>query len=593
MKARHAMRFGAEVGAGGVRFAVWAPGARYANLHLGETTLPMESHVGGFFVNTVAAARAGARYGYSFDHSRLRVPDPASRYNPEDVHAPSEVVDPEAYEWTDDHWRGRPFAGAVIYELHVGTFTAAGTFAAAAQRLGYLSELGVTAIELMPVADTPGRCNWGYDGVLPFAPEHAYGRPEDLKRFVESAHGHGLMVLLDVVYNHFGPDGNYLHLYAPQFFTARHKTPWGNAINFDDAYSGVVRRFFIDNALYWLSEYRFDGLRLDAVHAIADDSDPDFLTELATSVAAAVPERMVHLILENDANAARYLARGADGRPRHYTAQWNDDFHHALLVLLTGDVHGHYRDYDRPAEQLLRCLLEGFAYQGEHSRYRKRPRGERSHDLPPDAFVNFLQNHDQIGNRPDGKRLWMLLDGPRITAAETLLLLLPAPILLFMGDEFHAPNRFPFFCDFTGELGSAIREGRRKDFAALFDMRDALPDPNDPCERQAAVLDWEALAQPPHRAAYERYARLLGVRRTRLQPLLPAARAAGALHGDRLLTATWPLAGGARLQLVANLAPRSAAAPARPAGVLLAATHEAASAHAAWPPWLVGWFLET
>ena len=271
------MPFGAELAERGVRFAIWAPGAADARLHLDGHVLPMERGEDGFFVRVEESARAGSRYAYSFDGRDLLVPDPASRFNPEDVHAPSEVVDPNAFDWTDEQWHGRPWREAVIYELHVGTFTPEGTYAAARARLDYLAELGVTAIELMPLADTPGTRNWGYDGVLPFAPEHGYGRPEELKRFVQAAHACGLMVLLDVVYNHFGPEGNYLALYAPQFFTDRHHTPWGGALNFDDDSSEIVRRFFIHNALYWLEEYHFDGLRLDAVHAIADDSNPSFL----------------------------------------------------------------------------------------------------------------------------------------------------------------------------------------------------------------------------------------------------------------------------------------------------------------------------
>ncbi len=274
----------------------------------------MERGADGFFVRIDESARAGSRYAFSFDGRDLLVPDPASRFNPEDVHAPSEVVDPDAFDWADDRWRGRPWREAVIYELHVGTFTPEGTYAAARARLDYLAELGITAIELMPLADTPGARNWGYDGVLQFAPEHGYGRPEELKRFVQAAHARGLMVLLDVVYNHFGPEGNYLSLYAPQFFTDRHHTPWGSGINFDDDASEIVRRFFIHNALYWLEEYHFDGLRLDAVHAIADDSDPSFLDELAARVRSRDLGRAVHLVLENDANGARYLRRGPHGR---------------------------------------------------------------------------------------------------------------------------------------------------------------------------------------------------------------------------------------------------------------------------------------
>ncbi len=318
----------------------------------------------------------GSCYRFRIDGG-LRVSDPASRYNPADVHGPSQVIDPCEFDWEDEGWRGRPWSEAVIYELHVGTFTLAGTFAGVKDRLDYLVDLGVTAIELMPVADFPGARNWGYDGVLPFAPESSYGHPEELKDLVQTAHQKGLMVFLDVVYNHFGPEGNYLHIYTPQFFSKRHSTPWGAAINFDGPGSRVVRDFFIHNALYWLTEYHFDGLRLDAVHAILDGSDPDILLELAEAVHRGPgKERHLHLVLENDQNAAHYFDRG-------YRAQWNDDIHHALHVLLTGETDGYYQDYaDRPVGYIGRCLTEGFAYQGEPSSYRGGvPRGELSRDL--------------------------------------------------------------------------------------------------------------------------------------------------------------------------------------------------------------------
>lgn len=590
MKYRHAMPFGAELGPEGVRFAVWAPGARRANVEVDGVVLPMEARDGGFFTRVVANAGAGSRYRFGFDTTDLLVPDPASRFNPDDVHAASEVVDPAAFDWPDGAWRGRAWSSPVIYELHVGTFTAEGTYAAAARHLDHLARLGVDAIELMPLADTPGRRNWGYDGVLPFAPEAGYGRPEDLKQFVAAAHARGMMVLLDVVYNHFGPDGNYLALYAPQFFTARHHTPWGDAINFDDAHAETVRRFFIDNALYWLTEYRFDGLRLDAVHAIADTSNPDFLTELAHTVAARLSGRRVHLVLENDDNAARYLARAQDDRPAAYTAQWNDDFHHAVHRLLTGDTAGLYGDYDAPAEHLLRCLMSGFAYQGEHSVYRGRARGEPSAHLPPDAFVSFLQNHDQVGNTPRGERLWTRVDAEPLRAAETLLLLLPAPILLFMGDELHAASAFPFFCDFTGELAAAVRDGRRRDLAAHFPAADSAADPNAASERDAAVLDWTALERTPHREVLDRYVELIRIRRAYLQPRLPAASAGGRLLAGGAVEAAWTLASGERLVLIANLSARPAPPAAMP-GEPLAASSTPPRAGSAIPPWFVGWYL--
>jgi malto-oligosyltrehalose trehalohydrolase len=399
------------------------------------------------------------------------------------------------------------------------------------------------------------------------------------------------MVLLDVVYNHFGPDGNYLDHYAHEFFTTRHKTPWGNALNFDDAGSGVVRQYFIHNALYWLEEYHFDGLRLDAVHTIQDDSNPSFLRELAAAAHALRPDWPVHLVLENDANDARLLERDATLTPRIYTAQWNDDFHHGLYVLLTGEKRGHYGDYSEPGASLLRALLEGFAYQGEQSAHRGATRGSPSSHLPPDAFVNFLQNHDQIGNRADAARMWRLLERRRQHAAETLLALLPTPILLFMGDEFHAPSDFPFFCDFSGELAHAVTEGRHREFAGLWHDADAhsVPGPTTEAARAAAVLDWTALTREPHRGAFERTRESLAVRRRDLAPRLPARAAAGKLLGPQALTASWTLADGATLGLAANLAAQPFFAPPPSRGKRLLATTDARVTE--WPPWYVEWTL--
>jgi malto-oligosyltrehalose trehalohydrolase len=443
----------------------------------------------------------------------------------------------------------------------------------------------------MPLAQPPGVRNWGYDGVLPFAPAHPFGRPEELKRFVDTAHRRRLMVFLDVVYNHFGPEGNYLNLYAPQFFTQRHHTPWGSAVNFDGPDSRPVRRFFIDNALYWLEEYHFDGLRLDAVHAIIDDSEPSFLDELAAAVARRFV-RTRHLVLENNRNEAHYLRRDTT----HYAAQWNDDFHHAVHVLVTGESGGYYQDYDRPGERLLRCLTEGFAYQGEASKFDGgRARGEPSAHLPPDAFLNFLQNHDQIGNRAFGERLSMLASPERCSAAETLLLLLPGPILLFMGEEFHAPNPFPFFCDYSGELGLAVTAGRRREFADFFSTADleSIPDPNDPATAESAKLDWAALASPDCRLAITRYRHLLALRRNLIAPRLPSAVLDGRMLGSTALIARWRLSDGSTLALAANLGESPAALSEWPPGELLSAT---AALRRPWPeelpPWCVAWFRE-
>jgi maltooligosyltrehalose trehalohydrolase len=413
----------------------------------------------------------------------------------------------------------------------------------------------------MPVSSFPGERNWGYDGVLPFAPARAYGRPEDIKRFIHAAHAKNLMVFLDVVYNHFGPEGNYLPLYAPQFFTDRHRTPWGQAINFDGPGSRTVRDFFIHNALYWLDEYRFDGLRFDAVHAIFDDSKLDILTELAETVRGKFGKaRLIHLMLENDNNASHYLTRKRNGRPRLYNAQWNDDIHHALHVLVTGERNGYYTDYaDNPAWHLGRCLGEGFSYQGEPSPYRNgKIRGEPSRKLPPSCFVSFLQNHDQVGNRAFGERMIQIAEPAAVKAAVTCLLLAPSPPLLFMGEEFGASARFLFFCDFGPELAPKVTEGRRSEFAK-FDSPEAqarIPDPNSEQTFLASKLDWSSLERPVHREWLRFYRELLACRRAEIMPRIPSVQTARArFHAleDKAVSVCWPLQKG-NLCLFANFA---------------------------------------
>jgi maltooligosyltrehalose trehalohydrolase len=605
MKRLHDMPFGAQLREdGSVRFRLWAPAQQGLALVLqdahGEQVLPMARMHDGWFELVTEGARAGSRYRFRLDDG-LRVPDPASRFQPEDVHGPSEVVEPRSYAWQDGAWRGRPWEEAAFYELHVGTFTPQGTFRAAIEKLDHLAGLGVTAIELMPVADFPGRRNWGYDGVLPFAPDSRYGRPADLKTLVDAAHARELMVFLDVVYNHFGPEGNYLHRYAPQFFTEHHKTPWGAAINFDDAGSRTVRDFFVHNALYWLEEYHFDGLRLDAVHAIMDDSQPDILQELAQAVAAGPGrERHVHLVLENEHNEARYLERDRMLRPRWYVAQWNDDIHHALHVLVTGETDGYYADFaDAPARHLGRALTEGFCYQGEPSRYRHgAARGEPSAHLPPAAFVNFLQTHDQVGNRAFGERLTRLATQPALRAATAVLLLAPQPPLLFMGEEWGSRAPFPFFCDFGAELAEAVTEGRRQEFARFPMFRDPatrarIPDPNNPATFAGAVLDWSDLERTEHRAWLTLHRDLLALRRREIVPrLLGLAGHQGRFRvlGACALEAHWTLGDSSRLALLANLGDDPLPGSARPAGDVLYAS--AAHDGGVVPPWGVFWFLE-
>jgi malto-oligosyltrehalose trehalohydrolase len=415
----------------------------------------------------------------------------------------------------------------------------------------------------MPVADFPGKRNWGYDGVFEFAPDSSYGRPEDLKKLVQAAHERGIMVLLDVVYNHFGPEGNYLNSYAPQFFTARHHTPWGNGINFDGTQSRVVRDFFIHNALYWLTEYHFDGLRLDAVHAIADDSKPDILTELAAAVHSSLPDRHVHLVLENERNQASRLRRTPRCLPQTYTAQWDDDIHHSLHVLLTGERDGYYEDYaERPLDQLGRCLSQGFAYQGEASVHRNGLRhGESTAGLPPAAFVSFLQNHDQIGNRAFGERITQIADGRAVRAAMELLLLAPAPPMLFMGEEFAAESPFFFFCDFEKDLASAVTAGRRNEFARFASFRDPaererIPDPNASATFESSRLDWSKIGETQSEEWLGFYRRLLRLRREQIVPLLFSACVPVTdykIEGDGSLVACWKFANNSELSLLANL----------------------------------------
>jgi len=591
---RHPMPFGAELTATGeVRFRLWAPRARHVELVLPEEptrTLPVQPLGGGWFALTTDAARPGSLYRYRIDGAQ-EVPDPASRANPQGVHGPSQVIDPHAHPWSDAAWRAPPWHGAVIYELHVGTFSAAGTFAGAAAHLPHLARLGVTAIELMPLAAFPGERGWGYDGVLQFAPQASYGTPGELKALIAAAHQHGLAVLLDVVYNHFGPEGNYLHLYAPQFFSERHHTPWGAALNFDGPESRTVRDFFIHNALYWLEEYRFDGLRLDAVHAICDDSEPHIVNELAGAVRAGPgSERRVYLTLENFDNAPRFL--GAPGAPSTCDAQWNDDAHHCLHVLLTAESHGYYADYQHATQSLLcRALAQGFAYQGERSLHSGQPRGAPSAHLPPTAFVNFLQNHDQVGNRARGERLTRLVrDAQALRAVSALLLLAPSPPLLFMGEEWGAREPFPWFCDFEPRLAREVAAHREREFPGA-------PDPAAAATFESARLDWNQTTHPAHARMLSHYRRLLTVRQRDIVPLIPQLRAGKCLRSgaeDGVVAVDWGVQDHV-LRLIANLSAQPAPLPLAPAGRVIFATHadlRAAAAREQLAPWSVLWLLE-
>lgn len=522
-------------------FQLWAPDGGPIWLEQGDgQTLPMETGSDGWRRCT-AAMGAGERYRFRLEDDTA-VPDPAARAQSGGVHGWSLVTDPASHAWQTPDWRGRPWHEAVIQEVHVG---ALGGFRGVTAHLPAMAELGITAIELMPIGAFAGSRNWGYDGVLPFAPAECYGSPDDLKALVDRAHALGLMVFLDVVYNHFGPDGNYLGAYAKGFFHPEVHTPWGGAVAVD---LPPVAAFFRENALMWLDEYRFDGLRFDAVHAIAN---PAFLDRLAQDLRAAFPDRHIHLVLENEDNDAARLAPGG------YDAQWNDDFHNVMHVLLTGETQAYYADFaEGPAQLLARCLAEGFIYQGQGSaNHAGSPRGTPSGHLPPTAFVAFLQNHDQIGNRAFGERLTLLADRDRLRAATLLLLLCPQIPLLFMGDETGSETPFLFFTDFHDELADAVRDGRRKEFAkfAAFadpDARQAIPDPNAPetfassrPEPGPDAEEWRAL-----------YRALLTVRHERLVPHLRGAMSLGAQAlGDAAVSARWLLGDGSILTLGINL----------------------------------------
>ncbi len=524
-------------------FRLWAPDCSQVRVETRQgESFPLEREADGFFTATLPVG-AGARYRYRVT-PELAVPDPASRAQDGDVHGYSVVVDPE-YPWAHEDWRGRPWQETVIYELHAGAY---GGFDGVRAELPRLAALGITAIELMPIADFPGRHNWGYDGVLPYAPDEAYGTPAQLKALIDAAHGLNLMVFLDVVYNHFGPDGNYLSAYASSFFTADVHTPWGNAIDFTRP---QVRRFFIENALYWLADYRFDGLRFDAVHAIFDAT---FLTEMAAEIRLKFDDRQVHLVLENENNDAALLKRfPTDDK---FDAQWTDDWHHCLHVLLTGESEGYYEDFSNPAEQLARALSEGFVYQGEPSPHAGgKPRGTRSDFLPATAFVICLQNHDQIGNRALGERLTALADPQALKAATLLLLMTPQIPMLFMGEESGETNPFLFFTDHHDDLADAVRNGRRKEFArfAAFSdpqKREQIPDPNAAETFRKSIPAGDA----GNTEITALYKTALALRARHIVPRLQGAVSIGAAAlSEAAVTASWRMADGKKLTIACNL----------------------------------------
>ncbi|MBW8788161.1 MAG: malto-oligosyltrehalose trehalohydrolase [Rhizobium leguminosarum] len=551
------MKFGPAFTEEGILFRLWAPLHESVSLKLeGADPRPMQAVGNGWHHYTVADASVGTRYRFVLPDG-LEIPDPASRFQPQDVHGPSEVVDLSFYRWKTIDWAGRPWEEMVIYEMHIGCFTPEGTFKAAIEHLDYLQQLGVTALQIMPLSEFPGRYSWGYDGVLPYAPDRSYGRPEDFMALVDAAHQRGISVFLDVVYNHFGPAGNYIPAYAP-LFTDHHKTPWGNGINYDGDGSEMIREFIIENAIYWITEFRLDGFRFDAVHAIKDDSAEHLLHALARRVRAAAGSRHVHLIVENEENDSDLLQRDENGEVRLFTAQWNDDVHHVLHITATGETFGYYADYAGDAGKLGRALAEGFVFQGEHMPYRGRSRGRPSGHLPPTAFISFIQNHDQIGNRALGDRILASSPADVVKAVVAIYLLAPEIPMLFMGEEWGAKEPFPFFCDFDEDLNEKVRKGRREELSRLpgFDANDLL-DPTAPSTFAAAKLDWSKLTSSE---ILDFYRTLLDLRHRRIVPLLKGAGAGNAVYrsAGSALAVDWSLAQNRRLHLHANLGAEAA-----------------------------------
>ena len=512
----NAKRLGANrLADGRWEFLLWAPNARSVSLHLlhsGEL-LTMAPLSRGYFRRTVENLEPGTRYFFQLDGAR-ELPDPASRFQPEGIHGPSEVVDLNQFHWTDQSWQGRTLERSIFYEIHVGTYTAQGTFDALIPHIPELVELGITTVELMPVAQFPGSRNWGYDGVYPFAPQNSYGGPEPLQRFVNAAHEQGLSVALDVVYNHLGPEGNYLNAYGP-YFTDRYRTPWGQALNFDGAGSDEVRRFFIENALYWLENYHFDALRLDAVHGIFDFSARHFLTEIKSAVGALSKRlgRMIHCIAESDLNDSRLLLNHEQGG-YDLDAQWSDDFHHSVHRLLTGEDRGYYADFGGIGP-LAATLRDGWYYKGQYSHYRQRRHGNSPRGIAASQVVVCNQNHDQVGNRAAGERLSSLVNFEALKLAAGITLLSPFVPLLFMGEEYGETAPFQYFTSHGDpELVEAVRRGRREEFAAFgWEAEKAVPDPQDESTFLRSKPDHSRKSEEPHRTLLRLYQNLIRTRR--------------------------------------------------------------------------------
>jgi maltooligosyltrehalose trehalohydrolase len=533
--------FGAEVVDEGVSFRLWAPQSNRAAVVLGATKerIPMRREPTGCFHAIARNARPGSRYLFELDNERQGRPDPASRFQPEGPHGPSEVVDHRKFPWTDQTWRGPPSTGQIVYELHVGTFTPEGTWHATRQHLSHLADLGVTLLEVMPVAEFSGRFGWGYDGVDLFAPSRLYGRPDDFRKFVDDAHAHGLGVILDVVYNHFGPDGNYLPLFSPHYLTDRHAIEWGDAINFDDEQAGPVREFYRSNAAYWIEEFHLDGLRLDATQSIHDQSPRHILAEVTAAAREAARGRKLWIVAENEPQDVRHILAQDDGG-FGIDALWNDDFHHAARVALTGRAEAYYSDYRGTPQEFISAVKRGFLFQGQWHQWQKQPRGTPALGFLPAQFVTFLENHDQVANSAHGMRLHELTSPGRYRAITALFLLAPQTPMLFQGQEFASSRPFRYFADHERDLADRVAQGRRE-FLSQFpslaspQARQAFPDPADRSTFEQCRLDWSECDQHPEALTLHRD--LIRLRRT--DPVI--SRQSGEVDGAVLSQAAFVL----------------------------------------------------
>ena len=594
----HRMPFGAELQPDGrVRFRVWAPEAR--SLHLAvegiADPLPMQASLDGWHELLTDRASLGSRYRFVLPDG-FTVPDPVSRFQPEDVTGPSEVMRPTAFAWRTRDWKGRPWEETVLYELHVGTFTAEGTFSAAIGRLDHLAALGITAIEIMSVGDFPGGWNWGYDGVLLYAPDSSYGHPDDLKAFVDAAHERGMMVIIDVVYNHFGPEGNFLPQYFPDICTDRYDTPWGKALNFDAEHSEQTREFIVHNALYWIEEFRIDGLRLDAVHAIFDSSSVHILEELCRRARSVAPDRRVHFILESDDKMWHLLTRDRAAAPVSCTAQWNHDVQQLAALAFTPEASdARNREI---VDRLGRALVEGFTTTTLDSSSSPKLVRKAPQQIPPGGFIAFLQSHDVVGNRIRGERITHLVSTPIVRALAAIYLLLPQIPMLFMGEEWASSSPFPFFCDFGGDLADSVRKGRLEQFGDPERPVDesywtSIPDPIAKETFLSAKLDWNELSTEPHRSWVAWYREVLAVRRKHIVPLLynvPENAGSYEVLGPRSLRVRWKL-NGAHLCLDANLGETASGRPVEAVGEVVWQEGRPSDSGES-TPWFVRWYLQ-